>query len=80
MTKKNLGIRIPPALKILPTLSTVARRDAAIRIAEVKAVVGVTLRSDAMAEADRRFGVRRWPASAAWDLSVFGSLLPGGAQ
>lgn len=80
MTRKNLGIRIPPAVRILPTLSPVARRDAAIRIAETKAVVGANLRSDSMSEADRRYGVRRWPASAAWDLSVFGSLLPGGAQ
>jgi hypothetical protein len=80
MTRKNLGIRVPPAIKILPTLSPVARRDTAIRIVETKAVVGVTLRSDAMAEADRRFGVRRWPVSAAWDLSVFSTMVPSGAR
>ena len=43
MTKKNLGIRIPPAVRILPALSTVARRDTAIRIVETKAAVGDAL-------------------------------------
>jgi hypothetical protein len=78
MTPKNLGIRIPPAVRALPTLTRVARRDAAIRLAEIKSVAGDRLRADAMAEADRRFGTRRWPASSAWDLSVFGTMLPGG--
>jgi hypothetical protein len=80
MTKKNLGIRIPPALKILPTLSTVARRDASIRIAETKSAVADRLRAETMAEAERWFGERRCKMYIFSDLSVFGALLQGGER
>jgi hypothetical protein len=77
MTPKDLGTRIPPAVRALPTLTRVARRDAAIRLVETKAVVGDRLRHETMAEAERWFGERRCKMYIYNDLSVFGTLLTG---
>lgn len=73
-------MKIPPAIHVLPSLSPVARRDAARRILDARAGAAAGIRSDTMQGAHDRYGVRRLPAKVAWDLSVFSSLVREGVR